>query len=399
VLGVVLELGTSGGIPFAKKVGAMTHGLGDDIRPAKAVRELGNAVDGSFALDLDPDHDEVADRKQGLVARFVSTFTVVSAAFFSEDSENFRGEPGMGLGKAKELVDSGGGAVDENWGFRREGEVEGKLECATDSGNAPDDVGAIDGASVPRVCRTMDGFHKDLVGAAVVTCDGDTAVQETEEAFDTHGFVVAAGSRVKFKLEQCTHRFEETAKSAAGVDDNCAGEADLQKELLHENMGEVGGGDVREAFDNNHTGKVAHGSEDVSGTVRKIGSVAWLPKVNVEDVERAADWPGKQELAVAADSAVGEDTVGALPDPSYDIGAELWPEETEADAMEGLILLCVRSGGRGVICRKDSVAERGRDNDKQESAAISGNVLAKSEAAVQERNRAGTEVLAVRRVD
>jgi hypothetical protein len=37
----------------------VTQGLGDNVRSAKAVRELGYTIDGSFTLNLDTDHDEI----------------------------------------------------------------------------------------------------------------------------------------------------------------------------------------------------------------------------------------------------------------------------------------------------------------------------------------------------
>jgi hypothetical protein len=59
VLGMILELWTGGGVPFAEKVGAITYGLGYNVRSTKAVRKLGHSIDGGFALDLDSHHDEI----------------------------------------------------------------------------------------------------------------------------------------------------------------------------------------------------------------------------------------------------------------------------------------------------------------------------------------------------
>jgi hypothetical protein len=89
MLGMILELQTGGRVPFAKKVGVVAQGFGDNVRSAKAVRKLGHAIDGSFTLNLDSDHDEIVFGEQSLLARFVGTFAVVGAAFFSEDSKNF----------------------------------------------------------------------------------------------------------------------------------------------------------------------------------------------------------------------------------------------------------------------------------------------------------------------
>ena len=78
-----------GGVPFAKKVGAMTYGFCDNVRSSKTVRELGHPIDGSVTLHLDADHNKVANREQRLVARLVGSFAVVGAAFLGEDSQNF----------------------------------------------------------------------------------------------------------------------------------------------------------------------------------------------------------------------------------------------------------------------------------------------------------------------
>jgi hypothetical protein len=63
VFSVILELWAGGGVPFAKKVGAVTHGFCDNVRSSKTVRELGHPIDGSVTLNLDADHNEVANRE------------------------------------------------------------------------------------------------------------------------------------------------------------------------------------------------------------------------------------------------------------------------------------------------------------------------------------------------
>jgi hypothetical protein len=212
-------------------------------------------------------------------------------AFFGEDSKNFAGESGVGLGMAKKLMHSGDRAVDEGWGLSRESEVEWELEFAADDSDAADDIGAVDGTSVPGVRGTMECFHKYLVGVSIVACDRNAAVENTKEALDAHGFVVAASGRVEFQFKQGAHGFEEAAKSAAGVDNNGAGEANFEEELLHENVSEIGRGNVGDAFGYDHTGKIAHGGEDIRGAVGNVGGVAGFPKIDVKDVKGAADRP------------------------------------------------------------------------------------------------------------
>jgi hypothetical protein len=104
----------------------------------------------------------------------------------------------LSLGKAKELVDGGDGAIDESWGLGRESEVERKLEFAADGGDAANDIGAVNGTSVSGVSGAMDCFHEDLVGASIVVCDSDTAIENTKETLEAHAFVVATSSRVEF---------------------------------------------------------------------------------------------------------------------------------------------------------------------------------------------------------
>jgi hypothetical protein len=158
------------------------------------------------------------------------------------------------LGKAEEVVDSGDRSVNQGWGIGGESEIERKLEFATDGSDAADDVSAVDRTGVPGISGAMYRFDKDLIGASIVGCDSDAAVEKTKESLNAHSFVVAASSRMEFQFEQCAHGFKEAAKSATGVDDNQTGETNLEEKLLHENVGEIGRGDVREAFDNNHAG-------------------------------------------------------------------------------------------------------------------------------------------------
>jgi hypothetical protein len=52
------------------------------------VSQLSNALNGSLALDLDTDHDNVMKRETGLGAVFVSALSVVRAALFGDQGKD-----------------------------------------------------------------------------------------------------------------------------------------------------------------------------------------------------------------------------------------------------------------------------------------------------------------------
>jgi hypothetical protein len=107
-------------------------------------------------------------------------------------------------------------------------------------------------------------------------------------------------------------------------------------------------GDVAGGVDKNESGEVAHSVEKISFTTI-VSDVARHPKVNMQDVERAAEGPGEDEFAVARDSAIGGDAVGTLKDPIGDIFAAVRPEEAKANAMESLVNTHVAGRGRSVV--------------------------------------------------
>jgi hypothetical protein len=71
-------------VKFADVVGTVAEGFGDDVGSTEAVCELGDAIECCIALDLDADHNNVADAEEGLVAAFVHAFAMVGATFFSD---------------------------------------------------------------------------------------------------------------------------------------------------------------------------------------------------------------------------------------------------------------------------------------------------------------------------
>jgi hypothetical protein len=268
----------------------------------------------------------------------------------------------MRLGKAEEGVDGGNGSIDGR-GWSGKADIERKLELAANGSNAADNVGAVDGAAVPGISGTMGGFHENFVGGTVVCVNCGDFVQETEEAFNADSFVITACSDMEREAEHGTKAFEFGLESTVGVDNNEAAETNFEEEGLHKNVGKGGCGDVGDSFEKDEPSEVAHCCEDMGGVTERVGGGARAPKVNVKDVERGADRPRKVEFAVAADGAVGEDAVGTLLDPINDVFSHFWPEEAEAEAVQGFVLFGMPGGRGSMVSGEDGVAERGGDND------------------------------------
>jgi hypothetical protein len=155
---------------------------------------------------------------------------------------------------------------------------------------------------------------------------------------------------------------EQALESTAIVDDNKTAEADLQKDFLDEQTSKIVGSNVAGGVDENESSEIAHSVQEISFS-SIISDVARRPKVDMQDVERAAEGPGKDELTVASDSAIGGDTVRALENPVGNILATLRPEEAKTNAMESLVDAHV-AGGRGSMVSGEDVATKGeRDNN------------------------------------
>ena len=70
-------------------------------------------------------------------------------------------------------------------------------EGAADSRYAVDNISPVNGGGVPGICGNMDGFDCDFgVAKAFGSCNGDSFVEEVEEALDGDGLVVVAQSRL-----------------------------------------------------------------------------------------------------------------------------------------------------------------------------------------------------------
>jgi hypothetical protein len=58
------------------------------------------------------------------------------------------------------------------------------------------------------------------------------------------------------------------------------------------------------------------------------------PKINMENIKGTAEGPGKDQLAIASNGAIGGDTVGTLQHPSgNNVLAAKRPEETKTNAL------------------------------------------------------------------
>ena len=151
---------------------------------------------------------------------------MVGATFFGEVGEYFGGESGVSLAEAEIIMEVLEVTKD---GFGRVGErdIERELEGAADSCDAADDIGAIDGTSVPGVGGGLGdgGKHVSGRGCAVLAGNGNSFIEGAEEAFDGESFVIAFCERVEAEAEGFTHCLKVTAEFAIGVADDKAAEA------------------------------------------------------------------------------------------------------------------------------------------------------------------------------
>ena len=115
-------------------------------------------------------------------------------------------------------------------------------------------------------------------------------------------------------------------------------------------------GNVVGGVDKNEAREVTHGVHQVC-LPSVIGNVTWCPEVDVDDVEGATEWPGKNKFAVTSDGTIGSDAVRALEYPTGDVFATMRPEKTEADAVECFINSHMASRGGGMVGREDVATE------------------------------------------
>ena len=80
---------------------------------------------------------------------------------------------------------------------------------------------------------------------------------------------------------------------------------------MDKETGKVVRRDIISRCDKDKPGEVAHGVHQISFS-SIVSDLAWCPEIDVENVERAAERPRKDELAVAGDSSIGSDAMRAL---------------------------------------------------------------------------------------
>lgn len=197
----------------------------------------------------------------------------------------------------------------------------------------------------------------------MVDCNGDSFVEESEEAFDKDGLVVAAAGSLAGNFECFAHGSEVLEERGACIGGNLKAEANAEEDVFHEGSGKGGGVNKVNVNDDGECGEVAHGGKDVLGSAI-AGDVAWLPDVDMDNGEWGGDWPGVDKFAATAEGGVGKDAVRASFEPGFDIGAEFVPEEAEADTVEGFVLAKMAAGGGRVECGEEVVTKRGWRNDK-----------------------------------
>lgn len=90
-------------------------------------------------------------------------------------------------------------------------------------------------------------------------------------------------------LKNVGHGDKITLEFAVVVDDNEAAKADLEKDVAHEEVGELGGVGLGDGIAENKASKVAHGGhqmrrETFEGDV-EVGDTTWFPKIDMNDVK------------------------------------------------------------------------------------------------------------------
>jgi hypothetical protein len=100
--------------------------------------------------------------------------------------------------------------------------------------NTADNVGTIDGAAVPGISRCMHSFDKDfMVGAAIVSGNGNSFVEKAMRFFHTNGFMVAFSCYMEGNAKERADCFEHAFEWAAVVNNNKTTKEDFEQDFLH----------------------------------------------------------------------------------------------------------------------------------------------------------------------
>ena len=107
-----------------------------------------------------------------------------------------------------------------------------------------------------------------LGGDFAITCvlvdgNGDSFVEEAEEAFDNDRFMIAFECGLAWYVEAFAHSFKVFAERGASVRGNLEAKTDTEEDIFHERFGKGGGVEGVNINDNGEGGEVAHSGEDV----------------------------------------------------------------------------------------------------------------------------------------
>jgi hypothetical protein len=97
------------------------------------------------------------------------------------------------------------------------------------------------------------------------------------------------------------------------------------------------GSDVVSSCDKDKTSEVTtHGIHKIClSTI--VGNIAGCPKVNMDDIKRAAKGPRENEFAIAGNGSIGYNAVGTAKNPISNVFVAMQPEESETDAQKGFV--------------------------------------------------------------
>jgi hypothetical protein len=393
----VLEKWGSGRIMMTDKISAKSCGFDDFIRATFAIRQFSNGAGGSVTADLDTSHDKIANSEGNGGTRCVGAFAMESAAFFSEDTEHLFGELSSGPSESKESMNIGcligGGSRNGS-----EAQIERKTKRPANGRDAANNVGAVNGAAVPSMCSSVGSFDENGGGATVIGINSNGFVEESVKAFDANGFVITTSGNVNIDAEDIADGDEKAFEIAAIIDNNETAETDLQQDFLNKETCKIMSSDVVSSVDKHEASQVTHGVQQIS-VATVIGDVAGGPKIDMKNVKWTAKGPGEDEFAVASDGAVHGDAMRALKHPVGNVFATLWPEESEADAVEGLVDTHVPSGRRSVASRKDVAPKRKWDDNQHEHFLVVLHWLKHDQFALDHGDAVTTNIIAISRID
>jgi len=183
-------------------------------------------------------------------------------AIFDDEGDDAAGEVDV-LGGAFNVLKDGvariGGWTDRGVALSVDGEIEWKFKFTAHGGNASDNVGAIDGATVPGVGGEHGGLLPDEMCAAIRASYGHGFVEVSEEAFNADSFMVTTGSGVEADAEEGAGVGEDATEGAAGVDYDQAAHANLQQNILEQKTSELMGMYIRDGDADDELRQVTHG--------------------------------------------------------------------------------------------------------------------------------------------